>query len=66
VPDAALLLHEVRHVQQFAAIRWFPVRYTWESLRHGYRRNRFEVDARAYVDRRLRGDGVRVYSTDRL
>ena len=56
VPDAGLLLHEVRHVQQFATIRWFPVRYLWQSLRHGYHANRYEVDARAYVDRRLRVD----------
>ena len=54
-PDAGLLLHEVRHVQQFATVWWFPLRYVWESLRYGYRGNRYEVDARAYVDARLRG-----------
>jgi hypothetical protein len=54
--DAGLLLHEIRHVQQFASIWWFPVRYVWESLRHGYSGNRYEVDARAYVDRRLATD----------
>jgi hypothetical protein len=52
--DAGLLLHEVRHVEQFATIWWFPLRYLWESLCRGYRANRYEVDARAYVDRRLR------------
>lgn len=49
-----LLLHEVRHVHQFEAARAFPVRYLWESIRRGYHRNRFEVDARAFAARRLR------------
>ncbi len=53
VADAPLLLHEIRHVQQFAAIWWFPLRYLWASLCHGYRDNRYEVDARAYVEARL-------------
>jgi hypothetical protein len=51
-PD--LLLHECRHVQQFDASLAFPVLYLWESLRRGYVRNRFEVDARAYAAARLR------------
>lgn len=51
--DVALLLHELRHVHQFAATRGFPLRYVWESMRRGYRANRFEVDARAFAARRL-------------
>ena len=54
VPLAAdLLLHEVRHVQQFQTGPAFPVRYLWESLRRGYHRNRYEADARAYARARL-------------
>lgn len=49
-----LLLHEFRHVHQFEAARAFPFRYVWESIRRGYHRNRFEVDARAFAARRLR------------
>lgn len=49
-----LLLHEARHVQQFEATAVFPILYLWESLRRGYVRNRFEVDARAYAAARLR------------
>jgi hypothetical protein len=49
-----LLLHEARHVQQFEASLTFPILYLWESLRRGYVRNRFEVDARAYAAARLR------------
>jgi len=64
--DPGLLLHELRHVQQFAGIWWFPLRYVWESLRHGYHDNRYEIDARAYVDLRLRPDESRVYSKERL
>ncbi|MEP6692677.1 MAG: hypothetical protein ABJD07_16080 [Gemmatimonadaceae bacterium] len=54
-PAADLLLHEARHVQQFGDDWAFPVRYVWQSIRHGYHRNRYEADARAYADRRLRG-----------
>ena len=40
-----LLLHELRHVHQFAEDRTFPLRYVWRSLRHGYSRNPYETDA---------------------
>ena len=46
-----LLLHELRHVQQFAERKTFPLHYIWESLRRGYHANRFEVDARDYAAR---------------
>jgi hypothetical protein len=49
-----LLLHEFRHVEQFEASAVFPLAYLWQSLRHGYVRNRFEQDARAYAARRMR------------
>ena len=51
--DAALLLHEFRHVEQFLERRTFPLRYIWESLRRGYHRNRYEIDARTYAAGRL-------------
>ncbi len=51
--EAELLLHEVRHVQQFQASVSFPLQYVWESLRRGYHANRFEVDARRYASARL-------------
>jgi len=52
-PSVELLLHELRHVDQFEASAAFPLRYLWESLRHGYVRNRFEVDAREYAAARM-------------
>jgi hypothetical protein len=52
--DPELLLHELRHVHQFQANPAFPLLYVWETLLHGYRRNRFETDARAYAAQRLR------------
>ncbi len=55
--DPELLLHEVRHVQQFQASRAFPVRYLWESVRRGYHRNRYEADARSYAAERVRAGG---------
>ena len=51
--EAELLLHEIRHVQQFQASASFPFQYIWESLRRGYHANRFEVDARRYASARL-------------
>ncbi|MDQ6886971.1 MAG: hypothetical protein M3068_06710 [Gemmatimonadota bacterium] len=53
-PNAELLLHEARHVQQFLDDPAFPIRYLWESVRHGYYDNRFELDARDYARERLR------------
>ena len=53
-PSGELLLHELRHVDQFEASRAFPLLYLWESVRRGYVRNRFEVDARAYAAARIR------------
>jgi hypothetical protein len=52
-----LLLHELRHVHQFAADRAFPLRYAWRSLRHGYQRNPYEADARQFAASRLDGLG---------
>lgn len=49
-----LLLHELRHVHQFQASAAFPLRYAWEWLRHGYRDNPFEVDARRWASARVR------------
>jgi hypothetical protein len=49
-----LLLHELRHVQQFEASPLFPIQYLWAGLRHGYHNNPFEADARDFSARRLR------------
>ena len=43
--DAALLVHELTHVEQWAADPLFPLKYAAESLRRGYRGNRYEVEA---------------------
>jgi hypothetical protein len=51
--SAELLLHELRHVHQFLERRTFPVSYLWQSIRHGYTRNAYEVDARRYSASRL-------------
>jgi hypothetical protein len=51
--EPELLLHELRHVEQFLESRTFPVRYVWEFFRHGYHSNRFEREARDYAARRL-------------
>ena len=51
--DAELLLHELRHVQQFEASRLFPLRYLLESVTRGYHHNRYELDAVAFADARL-------------
>jgi hypothetical protein len=51
--DPELLLHEVRHVQQFGASPLFALRYLWELVRHGYHDNPYEADARRYARERL-------------
>ena len=51
--DPQLLLHEHRHVEQFARSMLFPVFYLWESLTRGYSRNRFEADADAWAATRF-------------
>lgn len=51
--DAELLLHELRHVHQFLEHNAFPVSYLWQSIRYGYTRNAYEVDARRYSASRL-------------
>jgi hypothetical protein len=53
-----LLLHELRHVQQFEASPLFPLRYLWASLRYGYHDNPFEADARAFTARQVRARGT--------
>jgi hypothetical protein len=51
--DAELLLHELRHVHQFLEHKAFPVSYLWQSIRYGYTRNAYEIDARRYSASRL-------------
>lgn len=41
-----LLLHELAHVRQWEEDRLFPLRYAVETLRRGYRQNRYEREAR--------------------
>lgn len=47
--DKSWLLHELKHIEQFRRhgfIR-FIFLYVWESIRHGYINNKYEVEARA-------------------
>jgi hypothetical protein len=53
-----LLLHELRHLQQFEASSLFPIQYLWASLRYGYHDNPFEADARDFSARQLRARGT--------
>lgn len=48
-----LLLHELAHVRQWRRVRWFAVRYLWESLRRGYASNTYEVEAERCARERL-------------
>jgi hypothetical protein len=53
--DAELVLHEYFHVlEQWQPGRLTRLNYLWELIRRGYRNNRFEVEARAYVEQNLR------------
>jgi hypothetical protein len=45
--NAELMCHEQHHVAQWRADPWrFWVRYGLETLKHGYKRNAYEVEAR--------------------
>lgn len=48
--DPELLLHEYYHVlRQWQPGRLTVMRYLVESVRHGYWRNRYEIEARAFA-----------------
>ena len=40
--------HELVHIRQFRTHGFLPfvAKYLWESLWHGYRRNKYEIEAR--------------------
>ena len=56
--SAELLLHELRHVHQFLERKTFPLSYLWQSLRYGYSRNAYEIDARRYSALRLAQNAI--------
>jgi hypothetical protein len=56
--SAELLLHELRHVHQFSERKTFPLSYLWQSLRYGYTRNAYEIDARRYSALRLAQNAI--------
>lgn len=56
--SAELLLHELRHVHQFFERKTFPLSYLWQSLRYGYSRNAYEIDARRYSALRLAQNAI--------
>ena len=47
--DERLMKHELCHVRQYQETGFFPFiwKYLVESIKKGYRENRFEVEARA-------------------
>ena len=46
--DEKWVIHEVCHLQQFKkhGTFIFILKYVWESLKHGYYNNKYEVEAR--------------------
>lgn len=56
VKDRKWLLHELKHIEQFRQHGFLPFifLYLWESIRHGYTHNKYEIEARgAENDERL-------------
>ena len=49
IKNKTWLRHELVHVQQFRKTGFlkFLFLYLWESMKHGYQKNKFEVEARA-------------------
>ena len=60
--DPELLLHEFGHVRQFRSSRWFPLLYLMESGRRGYSGNRYEHDAQAFAESRLRTSHISTHA----
>jgi hypothetical protein len=59
--SVSLLAHELTHVRQWRADPLFPVRYALASLRHGYRQNPYEIEARQFeasLSRTHSGEGL--------
>jgi hypothetical protein len=53
-----LLRHELVHVRQWAQRPLaFPLHYAWLHVRHGYRANPYEIEARAAEHSGARGPG---------
>lgn len=46
LPSQYLRVHEFAHHRQRETVRFFRLKYLWQTLRRGYRNNRFEVEAR--------------------
>ncbi len=46
--DEAWVKHECCHIEQFRQHGFFPflLKYLWESIRKGYYRNKYEIEAR--------------------
>ena len=46
--NSTWLKHELRHIQQFKEHGYlnFIFKYLWESARHGYYNNKYEIEAR--------------------
>jgi hypothetical protein len=42
----AFLRHELQHCIQYHTTRFFLLKYIWETMRHGYFQNLYEVEAR--------------------
>ena len=61
-PLPELLLHEFGHVRQFGTSKWFPLRYLWESVRRGYSGNRYEHEAQAFAEARLRSANISTHA----
>ena len=55
--DEKWMRHEMCHIRQFKRFgpAGFCVRYLWESIRHGYFNNKYEVEARRAEEPFLRG-----------
>lgn len=46
VERRAFLRHELQHAIQFNTIKFFWLKYIWQTIRHGYFNNPYEIEAR--------------------
>lgn len=65
VERKAFMRHELQHIIQYHTIRFFVLKYIWETLKKGYFNNKYEVEAREKAIHEF-PSGYAVYNDDLL
>ena len=50
------LRHEMQHAIQYQTIRFFALKYIWETIKSGYFKNKYEVEANSLINAKFPKD----------